>query len=130
MRLLQMPSILVGFRRPVAARKPVSCRGQTRSKSCQHLSGQHTYGTCTLAADAMCNRCEMKSQKEDRDDTIGKPACIGGIHRFNNIDATSKPVLFVRTVPTTEELKAVPEPLDRNKNLLYFNLRGTPGLIG
>ena len=72
----------------------------------------------------------MKSQKEDRDDTIGKPACIGGIHRFNNIDATSKPVLFVRTVPTTEELKAVPEPLDRNKNLLYFNLRGTPGLIG
>eukprot|EP00439_Symbiodinium_sp_Y106_P060134 s167_g8.t2 len=34
------------------------------------------------------------------------------IHRFNNIDATSKPVLFVRTVPTTEELKAVPELLE------------------
>ncbi|CAE7747607.1 ACP5 [Symbiodinium pilosum] len=31
------------------------------------------------------------------------------IDRFNKIDAKSKPVLFVRTIPTTDELKAVPE---------------------
>ncbi|CAE7658640.1 ACP5 [Symbiodinium necroappetens] len=37
------------------------------------------------------------------------------ISRFNNIDATSKPVLFVRTVPTTQELKVVPERLGDRK---------------
>eukprot|EP00440_Ansanella_granifera_P052809 gb/GFBE01057259.1/.p1 GENE.gb/GFBE01057259.1/~~gb/GFBE01057259.1/.p1 ORF type:complete len:855 (+),score=207.07 gb/GFBE01057259.1/:1-2565(+) len=34
------------------------------------------------------------------------------IARFNGIDAETKPVLFVRTIPTTEELKDVPELLE------------------
>ncbi|CAE6955900.1 ACP5 [Symbiodinium natans] len=34
------------------------------------------------------------------------------INRFNKIDAKSRPVLFVRTIPTTEELKDVPELLN------------------
>eukprot|EP00913_Durusdinium_trenchii_P023897 g22442.t1 len=34
------------------------------------------------------------------------------IKRFNEIDAESKPVLFVRTIPTTEELENVPALMD------------------
>jgi len=37
---------------------------------------------------------------------------IRRIKRFNEIDADSKPVLFVRTIPTTDELKDVPELLE------------------
>ena len=54
-------------------------------------------------------------------DSIGKSACLAGISRFNNIDATSKPVLFVRTVPTTQELKVVPERLGDKKASCWEN---------
>ena len=43
-----------------------------------------------------------------------------GIERFNEIDANSTPVLFVRTIPTTEELVKVPELLGDTKAYQSF----------
>eukprot|EP00931_Biecheleriopsis_adriatica_P074991 TRINITY_DN48955_c0_g1_i1.p1 TRINITY_DN48955_c0_g1~~TRINITY_DN48955_c0_g1_i1.p1 ORF type:complete len:884 (+),score=155.10 TRINITY_DN48955_c0_g1_i1:130-2652(+) len=48
---------------------------------------------------------------DDPTDTGMRTRYIRRIKRFNEIDADTKPVLFVRTVPTTEELKDVPELL-------------------
>lgn len=51
---------------------------------------------------------------------------IRRIKRFNSIDAGSKPVLFVRTIPDTEELRHVPELLarliERHGKLAYLLL--------
>ena len=43
------------------------------------------------------------------------PVKSRGIERFNEIDANSTPVLFVRTIPTTQELVKVPELLGDTK---------------
>ena len=37
------------------------------------------------------------------------------IKRFNGIDASVKPVLFVRTIPSTLELEKVPEQLGKGQ---------------